>query len=151
MRETRFRGTRQFVGNVVGVGCGTVLLIVLIVSESVNPISSESTLLVITSLGLVAMIAIGVRIPLASTVEVTSEALIYRTLFRTRRFPRNEIVSIDRSLRYRAAVQLMQPCLTLRSGQIVWLTELGMGKAIAPNSKMQERLLVTVGQWLKDA
>jgi hypothetical protein len=100
LQVVSFRGVRQLVGNLIAVGAGLVLFVVLMISVAISPPSSGSSAeageLLSAAVGIGVMLCLVIRLRVAFTVELGDEALIYRTLLRTRRFPRSEITNIAR-------------------------------------------------------
>ena len=147
----RFRGTRQFVGNLVCVGAGILLFVILSISVVVDPPlgGGESSTLAVALIFLAALVGLLIRMRWAFTVEIEAEDLIYRTLLRTVRFARSDIQEIGIEERHRGMAKIKQPYLRLRDGRIAWLADMGQGVLISPSSHMQEELVNFVSQWIE--
>lgn len=147
----RFRGVRQFVGNLIAGVAAVTLFVVLLISIAVTPPANGSgkSGAVLAAAAIVLFAGGLIRMRVAFTVTLEDEALVYRTLLTTRRFARSDIAGIDRQLRYRGLAKIMQPYLRMKDGGKVWLADMGMGQLIAPNSTMQERMITAVREWVE--
>jgi hypothetical protein len=141
----RFRGLRQLVGNLVAVGAGTLLFVILSVAVIAAPPSTgrsgEWWGLAISLLGLLVMVGLLIRMRSAFSVELEQDTLIYRTLLRTIRIARSDIAAIGLRDRNKGLAKLSQPFLELKTGTTLWLADMGQGKLIAPTSSMQAELV----------
>jgi len=144
----RFRGTRQLVGHLAAAGAGLVLFVVLGVSVVVAPPSTGSTGewggLAVCTVGVLAVGALLVRMRTACTVELSDAALTYRTLLRTLRFDRTDVVGIGLRFRTKGTARLTEPFLDMRDGRTVRLADMAQGRLVAPASTMQAELVGAV-------
>ena len=148
----RFRGLRQLVGNLMAGTAALLLFIVMGVAVVASPPSTSSEEwggLATAIVSVVIMAAFLLRLRVAFTVEVASEALTYRTLLQTMTFRRSDVMGIGLQDRHRGLPILSQPYLKLRDGRTIWLADMGQGKLIAPESTMQADLVRVVEEWIE--
>jgi hypothetical protein len=148
----RFRGLRQLVGNLIVTVIGVFFLIFVAVSIVVSPPSTGKShgyaAVAVCAVGVLALVALLVRMRQAFTVEIHGDILTYRSLLRTVRYKRSEVARIGLQERHRGLPKIMQPYLELTDGRTVWLADMGQGVLIAPNSAMQADLVAAVTRWI---
>jgi hypothetical protein len=131
---------------------GSFLFALLAVAVTVAPPSTgrsgEWWGLAISLSGLFVMVGLLIRLRSAFSVELEPDALVYRTLLRTVRIARSDIVAIGLRDRNRGLAKLSQPFLELKNGRTLWLADMGQGKLIAPSSSMQAELVESVRHWI---
>jgi hypothetical protein len=147
-----FRGLRQLVGNLIAGAAVLVLFVVMavvIVSSPPSNSSAEWGGLATCLVGTVIIGALLIRMRIAFTVEIDPDVLTYRTLLRTVKVGRSEVMGVGLQSRHRGLPKLSQPYLNLRDGRTVWLADMGQGKLIAPESSMQADLVRAVEGWIR--
>jgi uncharacterized membrane protein YeaQ/YmgE (transglycosylase-associated protein family) len=150
--SVKYRGLRQLACNLVAGTAGLLLLIVLAVAVVADPPSTSSAEwggFVTCVVGAVILVALLLRMRVAFTVEIAPEVLTYRTLLRTVKYGRSDVVGVGLQDRHRGLPMLSQPYLNLRDGRTVWLADMGQGKLIAPESTMQSDLVQAVENWIR--
>ena len=130
----RFRGLRQLVGNVIICLAALIMMVIMgiaVVTSPPNNAEAEWGGLAVSIVGAAAFVGLLLRMRVAFTVVIDPEVLTYRSLLRTFRYRRAEVLGIGLEERHKGLALLPQPYLNLRDGRQIWLADMGQENSLA--------------------